>query len=227
MKKLSALSVLFISIYSFPQYSPQEIKKFRISKIMKLVVTKGDEAVQKMETWYDNNGNDTAEYNGAELYRRTKYEYNPNGGVVTRTRYKKDGNEIETAVYNYKPDGSYTISNTDKDFGMTDLTCYDKSGKVTRTASPDGTERLYTYDAKGHLTRIKSKPNNGGIITDLQYTYNPKGQLTREVSKGDYKWIITYIYDAKGMIAKIKRNSVTDGVADPEVITTYEYELIK
>ena len=65
MKKLSALSVFLISVYSFAQYTPQEIKKFRISKIIKLSLTKGDEAVQKTETWYDNNGNDTAEYNGA------------------------------------------------------------------------------------------------------------------------------------------------------------------
>jgi YD repeat-containing protein len=227
MKNYLTLSALLFSFSVFAQLTPQEIKKFKISKIIKLSVTHGEEAVQKNELWYDSNGNDTAEYNGAGLYRRTKYEYNPKGQVATRTRYKADGKETDTALYNYKPDGSYTISNTDKDFGMTDFTYYDKSGKITKTASPDGAERIYTYEGKGRLTKIKSKSDNGGVVTDLQYTYNAKGQLIKEVSKGDYKWTKTCTYNAKGLIAKSKSNSVTDGVADPEVTVTYEYEFRK
>jgi YD repeat-containing protein len=228
MKKLLPLPALLLSLSVFAQHTSQEIKKYKISKITKLSVSNGEEAVQKNETWYDDNGNDTAEYTGTELYRRTKYEYNPKGHVVKRTRFRANGNEIETSVYNYKPDGSYTISNTDKDFGMTDLTYCDKSGKITKTVSPDRTERIYTYDAKGRLLRVKSQPNdNGGLVVDLQYTYNSKGQRIKDVNKGDYKWTRTYTYDAKGLISKSKSNSVTDGVADPELSTSYEYEFRK
>jgi YD repeat-containing protein len=228
MKKLLTLSLLLLSFPVFAQYTAKEIKKYKVNKITRLSMTRGDEAVQKSEIWYDSNGDDTAEYTGAELYRRTKYEYNPNGKVIGRTRYKADGKEIETSIYTYKPDGSYSISNTDKDFGMTDLTYSDKSGKTTKTVSPDRTERIYSYDAKGRLLKIKSKPNDsGGVVTDLQYTYNTKGQLIKEVNKGDYKWTKTYTYNAKGLIAKTKSITITDDVADPEVTVTYEYEFRK
>jgi hypothetical protein len=228
MKKLSALPALLFSYSLFAQYSPQEIKKFKIAKLITLPATKGIDAVQKNETWYDENGNDTAEYTNGELYRRTKYEYNSKGKAVTRTRYGADGKETETAIYDYKPDGSCIISNTDKSFGMTDLTYCDKAGKTTKTVSPDRTERIHEYDTKGKLVKIRSKASDkGGVVTDIGYTYNQKGQMIREISKGDYKWTSVFLYDAKGLIAKVKRNSVTDGVADPEVNYTYEYEFRK
>jgi YD repeat-containing protein len=228
MKSCLALSVCLFSFSAFAQYIPQEIKKHKISKINKLTVTKGDETVRKTETWYDSNGNDTAEYNEGQLYRKTQYEFNQNGQVTSRTRFGADGKETETATYAYKPDGSCTISNTDKSFGMTDLTYCDKAGKTTKTVSPDKSERIYTYDARGRLLKIKSKAGeNGAVVIDQQYTYNAKGQLIKIVSKGDYKWTATYIYNARGLIVKSKSSSVTDGVADPEITTTYEYEFSK
>jgi YD repeat-containing protein len=228
MKKILALLVLIVSLTAHAQYTPQEIKKYKISKFTTLSVTKGDETVQKTETWYDEYGNDTAEYNSGEIYNRTKYEYNSKGQATSRTRFGADGKETETAVYTYKPDGSSTISNTDKSFGMTDLTYRDKTGKTTKTVSPDRSERIYTYDTKGRLSKIKSKPaENGGVLVDQQYTYNAAGQLVKVVSKGDYKWTRTYTYGPKGLLSKSKINSVTDGVADPEVTYTYEYEFRK
>ena len=225
MKVFLQFLLLNFSVTAFAQYTPQQIKKHKISKITKLTVTKGDETIHKTETWYDSNGNDTAEYSEGQLYRRTQYEFNQNGQVTNRTRYGADGKETETASYTYKADGSCTISNTDKSFGMTDLTYCDKAGKTTKTVSPDKSERIYTYDARGRLLKIRSKAgDNGGVVIDQQYTYNAKGQLIRIVSKGDYKWTATYTYNAKGLIAKSKSNSTTDGIADPERITAYEYE---
>ena len=228
MKKCLALSCLFLSLLACVQHSPQEVKKLRITKITKSSSSKASNTIQKNETWYDDFGNDTAEYNNGELFCRTTYEYNTEGRPLTRTKYGGDGKELETASYTYKPDGSYTASNTDKSFGMTELTYCDKTGKTIKTVSPDGSERIYMHDAKGRLVRIKSNPGeNGGVVVDIQCTYNSKGQMIKEVSKGDYKWTCVYTYNAKGMIAKVKRNSVTDGVADPEVTTTYEYEFRK
>jgi len=228
MKEFLTLSVLLFSFSAFAQYNSQEIKKLKISKLTKLSVTKGNEAVQKTEIWYDEYGNDTAEYNSGELYRRTKYEYNPKGQVISRTRYGADGKETETAVYTYKADGSCTISNTDKNFGMTDLTYCDKTGKTTKTVAPDRSERIYVYDAKGRLSKIKTKTtDNGGVVIDQQYTYNANGQTIKIVSKGDYKWTQAYRYNTKGLLSKSKINSVTDGVPDPEQNYTYEYEFSK
>jgi YD repeat-containing protein len=228
MKRLLTLFALLISFFAFSQYTPGEIKKLKITRVMKSSQTRGQETVQRNETWYDESGNDTAEYNNGELYRRTKYEYNPKGQVLSRTRYDATGAETETAIYSYKPDGACTVSNTDKSFGMTELTYCDKGGKTTKTVSPDNSERIYTYDTKGRLIKIKSKDSdNGSVFVDIRYTYNPKDQLIKEVSKGDYKWTTSYTYNPGGLVSKVKRNSVTDGIADPEVITTYEYEFQK
>jgi hypothetical protein len=51
--------------------------------------------------------------------------------------------------------------------------------------------------------------------------------LINEVSKGDYKLITAYTYDGKGLFAKYKSNSVTDGAADPERTATFECEFRK
>lgn len=228
MKKLLALFTLFVSFSLCAQYTPQQIRKFRISKMTTLATTAESDELQKNEIFYDDKGNDTAEYKNGQLSRRTQYEYNSEGQVVKRIRYKPDGNEMETAVYVYKPDGSCTISNTDKNFGMTDVTYCDKTGRTTKTVSPDKSEKIYTYDAKGHLIHVKSKAaDNGGLIVDIQSSYNANGRLTREVSKGDNKWTRIYSYNARGLITKCKNNSVTDGVADPEVTYSYEYEFLK
>jgi YD repeat-containing protein len=228
MKRLLTLFPLLATFFAFSQYTSREIKNLKITRVVKSSQTKGQETVQRNETWYDEYGNDTAEYNNGELFRRTKYEYNPKGQVLSRTRYDATGSETETAVYAYKPDGTCTVSNTDKSFGMTELTYCDKGGRTTKTVSPDNSERIYTYDSNGRLAKVKSKESdNGGVMVDIQYHYNPKGQLIKEVSKGDYKWTSSYTYNAGGMVSKVKRNSVTDGAPDPEVITTYEYEFQK
>lgn len=228
MKKMLILCCILISFTGFAQHNAQEIKKFKISKITRSSVTSGEDVIRKSEVLYDEKGNDTAEYNDGNLYRRTVYEYNSKGQVVKMTRYWADGKEIATAEYKYKPDGSYIIANTDKDFGMTDFTHCDKAGKITKTISPDRSERIYSYDTKGRLTKVKSKPSdNGGVVVDLQYTYNPKGQLIKQVNKGDYKWTASYIYDAKGMISKCVNANIMDGVAEPEMTTSYEYEFRK
>jgi hypothetical protein len=86
MKQLLTLSSLLISVCLFAQYAPGEIKKFNISRIISFATTKGLDAIQKNEIWYDDNGNDTAEYHNGELFRRTKYEFNTKGEIAVRIR---------------------------------------------------------------------------------------------------------------------------------------------
>ena len=228
MKKFIAFICLSFPLVVFSQYTTQEIKKFKISRIIKTTVNGDASETQKQEIFYDNKGNDTATYLDGQRYKYSIYEYNAKGQTIKRITYDHDGSENETAAYSYKPDGSYVISNTNKQFGMTDFTYYDKLERIIKTIQPDRSERIYTYDAKGRLVSVKSKPGaNNGIATNIQYTYNPKGQLIKEESKGEYKWTETYTYNAKGLIAKTKRISIMDGVAEPATTSTYEYEFNK
>src|SRR5882672_2278998 len=92
MQKLWTLSVFFISIQVCAQYSPKEIKKFKISEITKLTAADGSEAVEKTETRYDINGNDTAQYINGEIIKRKKYEYNEKNQALNCISYGGDGN---------------------------------------------------------------------------------------------------------------------------------------
>lgn len=224
MKKVIAFTCLLFSISVFAQYTPQEIKKYKISKIIKQSYNTDSSESQKIETLHDRNGNDTAIFMDGQLYKHSVFEYNSKGQTIKIVTSKQDGSEMETAIYTYKPDGSYTISNTDKTYGMTNYTYYDKTGKITKTKSPDGAERIYTYDAAGKLLKIKSKPGGDGILTDLQYTYNSKGQCVKEVNNGEFKWTTTYTYDTKGLINKAVMLNPDDGTKS---YYSYEYEFWK
>ena len=121
MKKFIAFISFSFPLIVFSQYTTQEIKKYKIGKIIKTTVNEDSSETQKQEIFYDNKGNDTATYLDGQRYKYSIYEYNAKGQAIKRITYDHDGSENETAVYSYKPDGSYVISNTDKQFGMTDL----------------------------------------------------------------------------------------------------------
>jgi uncharacterized protein RhaS with RHS repeats len=226
MKKFTAFICLLFSVSIFAQYTPQEIKKYKIAKIIKFSANKDASETQKQEKLYDRYGNDTATYLDGQLYMRSVYEYNEKGQPAKSITYNFSGGENETAVYDYKADRSFSISNTDKQFGMTDYTYYDKAGRVTKTKMPDGSERIYTYDPQGRLMKLKSKPGDDGVLVDIQYTYNSKGQLIKETSKGEYKWTTTNTYDAKGLLIKSVTASSQDGVVTKST-NTYKYEFWK
>ncbi|MBK5271744.1 MAG: hypothetical protein JJE22_12105 [Bacteroidia bacterium] len=226
MKKFTLIISLFFPVVLFAQYSPQEIKKYKISKLIKLSANADSSETWNQTILYDRSGNDTAVYMGDSLYMRFVYEFNSKEKIAKKVTYKYDRSEVETAEYIYKPDGSYTISNKDKSYGMTDYTYYDKTGKVTKTQSPDGAQRIYTYDAKGKLLGIKSKPGGDGVLTDIKYTYNDKGQCTKEVSKGEYKWTTSNTYDSKGLLIRSITIS-TDGEEQTKTSNSYKYEFWK
>src|SRR5689334_25058254 len=92
MKSSLALYIILFPFFVAAQYTPTEIRKFRIAKLTKIA---GSQPAQRDETWYDENGNDTAEYNNGQLLRRTHYEYAVDGHPISRTRYGADGRETE------------------------------------------------------------------------------------------------------------------------------------
>ena len=223
MKIITIFICLIFSLSLFAQYNPEEIVKYKIKKIIKISTNTDSSETQKQEKLYDRNGNDTATYLGGQLYTTSKYEYNSKNQPIKRITYEHEGSERETAIYDYKPDGSFIISNTDKQFGMTDYIYHDKKGKITKTRIPDGSERQYTYDPKGKLLKIKTKPGGDGVLVDLQHTYNSKGQLIKEVSMGEYKWTTTHTYDAKGLLKRSVTVTSEDGTQTKNY-TAYEYE---
>jgi len=224
MKSFGTIICFMFSINIFGQYSFKEIKKYKISKIIKESYNTDSSESQTTETLYDRNGNDTAIFMDGQLYKHSIYKYNSKSQAVKSVTSKPDGSEMETAAYTYKPDGCYTISNTDKTYGLTDHVYYDKTGKITKTQSPDGAERIHTYDATGKLMKIKTKPGDDGILTDIQYTYNRKGQCVKEINNGEYKWMTTYTYDTRGLINKAVTQYPDDGTKS---YYSYEYEFWK
>ena len=226
MKKIIVLVCLLLPVIAFTQYTAQQIKKYKISRIIKYSANTDSSEKQRQDILYDRNGNDTATYLDDQLYKRSVYEYNEKDQPLKKVTYDFGNSENETAIYNYKPDGSYIISNTDKQVGMTDYVHYDKAGKLIKTVAPDHSERLYTYDATGKLLKLKTKPGGGGVLVDIQYTYNPKRQLIKETNKGEYKWSTTYSYDVKGLLSKSVTTSFSGG-AETKKYYRYQYEFWK
>ncbi len=75
MKKFIVLSCLLFPVIAFSQYTVQEIKKYKISRIIKTTVNGDSSETQKQETFYDNKGNDTATYLDGQRYQYSVYEY--------------------------------------------------------------------------------------------------------------------------------------------------------
>lgn len=222
MKIILLSSLLLFSVSAAAQYTASEIKKFKISKIIMTSVSENNpEENEVYITQYDKNGNETASFVGDRPSTTTKYEYSAQGKILKSVNYQSDGKEIENSVYTYAADGSYKVTTTDKDFGLVDYEWYNASGKKTKAQSPDGSQRIYSYDAKGNLTGIKTGNKvEGAYVVDIRFTYNNKNQLVRELNKGDYSWDIKYEYNAKGLIAKEIKIS---GGEDYQIKTTTEY----
>jgi YD repeat-containing protein len=224
MKKLTTLTAfLACATIVLGQYTTSEIKKNKIARITKISVSQHGEATRQYDTYYDRYGNDTSSYMDGVLYKRILYDLNVKDKIVRRININGMGIEIEVALYEYKADGSYVIKNTDKQFKLTDYTYYDKTGKITKTISPDGAIRIYTYNVQGQLLSIKSKTGQDGVKTDLQYTYNTKGQQIKEVSNGEYKWTKTMEYNDKGLLVKASTVAVEDG-EEFQTTDMYKYE---
>jgi len=224
MKKIILFLVVCGSLHVSAQYTTKEIQRYKISKLTQKSYYPDVNTSLLFEYYYDAMGNDTAEYVDGHVYKSYKYEFK-NNRIASRTTYDANGNESESSTYDYKPDGTYVISNTDKAYSMTDYAYFDKLGNETKSVSPDGGQIIYTYDTKGRLTSIKSKPGTNGTKTDILYIFDTKGRRLKEVSKGEFEWTATYSYDSKGMISKvISIPPVGDTPIEKKtVIYAYEY----
>ncbi|MES2430493.1 MAG: hypothetical protein V4556_06110 [Bacteroidota bacterium] len=207
-KFLITLISFIISINVFAQRPiPAEIKTKKIKKIITTHQEQGSEISTKSETYYDAQGNDTAEYSGG---LRTWYyviEYNKNVKPTKITEYNADGTQKGITIYSYKPDGSYTSTFTDEQFGMKDVDLYNKDGQILQSTIPDGTVIKYVYNSKKLLIKKFSIPKNGGVKFTEQFTYDAKNKMTSKKREGDYPGTEKYEYDSKGLLKKIEFTS--------------------
>jgi len=172
--------------------------------------------------FYNEKGNDTAVYYAGQLHEAKKYEYDNKNRITKITGYNTEG-ESETTTYTYKPDGSFSTINIDKQFGLAYKETYDKTGKLLKMVIPDGSIHTYTYNSKGQLIKVHATPKNDGVKKTTIYTYNAKGQLAFEKTTGDYPADVKYIYDSKGLLVKSINIFSING--EKESITSlYTYE---
>jgi hypothetical protein len=217
MRTILLTLATFITLLSSAQHSPEEIKKW---KIKKRTQTNGEFSIYYT---YDQQGNEVGYYSNDILYKRSVHTYK-NGKLQLTVTYNGEGKLRDSTTYVYKHDGSSIAKNTDADFGLTEYIHYDKLGRKTKNIIPDGSERIYTYDTKGKLKRVLTKPMEGATIVDVTYTYDDKGRLIKEVSNGEYKWMNEYTYDSKGLLKSQKNRTSIDGVYGEESVVVYTYE---
>lgn len=219
MKNVLFFALFLFSVPSFAQPSKEDIIKFKIKRIV--VNTQGSE--EKTEYGYDSKGNDTAFYTYGALSWTMKYEKDSKGRIIKSKKYGPDGSEYEVTVYKYNPDGSFSTENKDNQYGLIFRQYFNKNGKPTKEIIPDGSERIYTYDAKGKLIKFHSIPKNEGVKFTKTFTYNTKGQLIATKNEGDYAWTQKLFYDAKGLLIKTETTSMMDEGTKQVSVNTYSY----
>lgn len=230
MHKLIIFSCLFAGINVYAQHNPQEIRQFKISKIIKQSVSSdAPGSIEKQESHYDNNGNQTASFIGGEQITKATNQYNAAGKLTKVINYDMTdgGAESSNTVYTYNTDGSCVAKTTYSGFTTFEYKWFNKTGHPIRTVAPDKIEDIYTYDAAGKLISIKTKPGTSDAdVADLKYTYNTKNQRIKEVSEGTYRWTRTYTYDAKGILLKVVTVATDEG-QKTTTTETYKYEFWK
>ncbi|MGB4845547.1 MAG: hypothetical protein WBP16_13850 [Ferruginibacter sp.] len=170
-----------------------EIVKLKIKKITRQ--NQENNTVTGRTVWfYNEKGDDTAMYAyGKRIYYKL-ITYDAKQRMQTIEKFSDDGKKTETIKYSYKPDGSYTIENTDTQYGMKNTDIFDTKGLQLSRTIPDGSVYHYIYNNKKQLIKMYSEPKNGGLEFTNEYTYNSAGKLISKINKGEYASTSVYEY---------------------------------
>ncbi|HSU27585.1 MAG TPA: hypothetical protein VLJ68_04335 [Chitinophagaceae bacterium] len=213
MKKYLSAPLLLISLSLFAQPSKENIRKLRIQYYQEYQEDKnaGDESNYTAAWWFNRKGDDSIIYRRYDtLLAACTYK---NGKLMLRIYTDPASNEKERYAYEYKPDGSYKVTNTESSYGMKSYEWYDKKDKILKSQSPDGNGITYKYDAKGRLVSVISDKKNHGIDLQKKYFYNTKGQLSRlEYKMEENSSEITYEYNTKGQVIKLNEKGKEAGL---------------
>ena len=201
-----------------------EIKKLKIKKITVYYGEKRKEGTTVTSLYFDVNGHDTVSYAGKKRVSYNTIEYDKKQQPLTINSFSNDGVQNSKTIFTYKPDGSYTVVNTDLLLGLKTTDVYDKKGLQLTHTVPDGTVYRYVYNTKKQLTKYYSIPRKGGVKFTKEYTYNAIGQITGSVNKGDYPFTSVYEYDSKGLLKKIISTSVNESGQKVSAVQYYEYD---
>jgi len=199
-----------------------EIKNNKVKKITSHY--KGQDGAETFVAtyYYNENGDDTAYYEGdARKYYKT-VGYNRKLQPLTIEKFFPSGTAMDKTTFTYKPDGSAISVNTDTQFGMKVTETYDKKGHRLSLSIPDGTVIKYVYNAKGQLTSSYSIPIKGEKKSTTTYTYDGKGKMVNSVNTpGNAK--TSYQYDKNGLLKKRIVTSTDESGEKKTTMVEYEY----
>jgi RHS repeat-associated protein len=124
-----------------------------------------------------------------------------------------DANAIADYAYTYDEDAKRT-QETRSGGGLTTTTThytYDNAGRLSNVTLPDGTLRVYNYDADSNRTSIVETPPGGSAATVATYQYDPSqtpgtDELTSATTGGTTK---TYQYTGDGETTHVGTNVLT------------------
>lgn len=179
------LPAIFFSQLLFAQ-TPVEIRKHRIASIISYTVYDSGSDTIVSETFYDQQGYDTAIYRSGSVYRRMEMQYDEKNRPLRCEVMNAEGKKEESHYFEFEADGSYKVTTTDMQFFMKSYEWFDKEGKLLKYESPDGTQGLYSFDEKGRKKSFRTIPRNDGIKQAATYTYDTKGRVQKEIFTGDY-----------------------------------------
>jgi RHS repeat-associated protein len=178
---------------------------------------------------YDIDGNLSTESND----NTTKKYFYSDQDLLTDTEFNMGMNQTKTHfVYNSNNEVGKIVLNNNEIIDFQ----YDNLNNPIKIENSNGTNNEYTYNAKGHLTEIKTITDSGAVLNSYANTYDNNGNIIQVQSKSGIKTYqydklnqlisesinnnhtISYEYDENGN--RIKKNSTINGATQSE---TYSY----
>lgn len=225
LHKILVATVLFFT-YQNLQSQPPTAAELKLKKIKKVTISTRYQEAETTSTaiiFYDENGNDTARYDGASRTYYKKIQYNRQLKPFIITVCSNAGDTTDIITNTYKPDGSYTSTSTDKQYGFITASQYDKKGNLMQVLIPDGSIKKYNYNAKGELIKAFTIPKNGGVKLITIYSSNSNGKIATAKTSGDYKNSWKYTYGANNLLGLAIYTAWLSGEETETSIDTYVY----
>jgi len=175
-----------------------------------------------------------------EFEREFSFTYDANGNVLTRT-------DPHSSVTSYTYDDASRLKTVSIDsVTAVTYTLYD-NGLPQYADYENGTRTEWTYDAALRLDKIRHKAPGGALILELDYGWTPDG-LVSSIVEGDGSSSATmnFVYDKRGRLIREHGSTLipaatidlnytydqvgnrltrTDAAADPDIVTTYTYDV--
>ena len=134
--------------------------------------------------------------------------FDEDGNLVNRseTLFDEEGKDIGSRNYNYRADGTYTVSENDENYRSLSYKEYNSDGTLISSTE-------YRYDANGE--------SNGQIRQE----YNTDGSYTQTEVDKDYHTTMSMTFDSSGtLISKAEYSYDSEGKRTGSILTTYYFD---